>query len=76
METQMKVILEKHPDGYIAYPLGVKGVVVGQGDSYQEALDDVRSAIAFHVETFGPEALVDSESPVVEAFVAEASMTS
>ena len=74
METQIKVIVEKHPDGYVAYPLGVKGAVVGQGDSYQAALDDVRSAIAFHVETFGPEALVDSDSPVVEAFVAEASM--
>ena len=75
METQIKVIVEKHSDGYIAYPLGVKGVVVGQGDSYQAALDDVRSAIAFHVETFGAEALVDDDSPVVEAFVAEASMT-
>ncbi len=74
METQIKVIVEKHPDGYVAYPLGVKGVVVGQGDSYQAALDDVRSAIAFHVETFGAEALVDDDSPVVEAFVAEASM--
>ena len=51
METQIKVIVEKHADGYVAYPLGVKGVVVGQGDSYQAALDDVRSAIAFHVET-------------------------
>ena len=71
---QIKVIVEKHPDGYVAYPLGAKGVVVGQGDSYQAALDDVQSAIAFHVETFGPDALVDSESTVVEAFVAEASM--
>ena len=42
--------------------------------SHQAALDDVRSAIAFHVETYGPEALVDNESTVVEAFVAEASM--
>ena len=71
---QIKVIVQKHPDGYVAYPLGVKGVVVGQGDSYQATLDDVQSAIAFHVETFGPDALVDSESPIVEAFVAEASM--
>ncbi|MXY07006.1 MAG: type II toxin-antitoxin system HicB family antitoxin [Gammaproteobacteria bacterium] len=71
---QVKVIVEKHSDGYVAYPLGVKGVVVGQGDSYQAALDDVRSAISFHMETFGPDAVVDSESPVVEAFVAEASM--
>lgn len=74
METQIKLIVEKHPDGYVAYPLGVKGVVVGQGETYQAALDDVRSAIAFHVETFGTEALLDEDSPVVEAFVAEASM--
>ena len=32
---QIKIIVEKHPDGYVAYPLGVKGVVVGQGDSYE-----------------------------------------
>ena len=74
METQIKVIVEKHPDGYVAYPLGVKGVVVGEGDSYQAALDDVRSAIAFHVETFGQDSLLDGDSPVVEAFVAEADM--
>ncbi|MBD2544101.1 type II toxin-antitoxin system HicB family antitoxin [Planktothricoides raciborskii] len=48
-----KIIVEKHPDGYVAYPLGIKGVVVGQGDTYQEDLNDVRSAILFHVETFG-----------------------
>jgi len=24
-----KIIVEKHPDGYIAYPLGIKGVIVG-----------------------------------------------
>lgn len=74
MNMQVKVIVEKHSDGYVAYPLGVKGVVVGQGDSYQAALDDVRSAISFHMETFGPDAVVDIESPVVEAFVAEANM--
>jgi predicted RNase H-like HicB family nuclease len=67
----VKVIVEKHSDGYVAYPLGLKGVVVGQGDTYEEALDDVRSAIRFHVETFGHEVLL-SEPPVLEAFVAEA----
>jgi len=49
----IKIIVEKHPDGYIAYPLGIKGVVVGQGDSYEEALADVKSAIRFHIESFG-----------------------
>ncbi|MBU4233921.1 MAG: type II toxin-antitoxin system HicB family antitoxin [Proteobacteria bacterium] len=53
----VKVIVEKHPDGYIAYPLGLKGVVIGQGDTYEEAMADVRSAISFHIETFGPGAL-------------------
>ena len=67
----VKIIVEKHEDGYVAYPLGLKGVVVGQGDSYEEALDDVKSAIRFHVESFGPEVLL-AEPYVLEAFVAEA----
>lgn len=68
---QIKIIVEKHPDGYVAYPLGLKGVVVGQGDTYEEALADVKSAIHFHVESFGEEVL-DVEPPILEAFVAEA----
>jgi predicted RNase H-like HicB family nuclease len=69
----LKIIIEKHPDGYVAYPVGIKGVVVGQGDSYEEVLADVKSAIRFHRETFGPEAL-DVDEPVLEAFVAEATV--
>ncbi len=68
---QYKIIVEKHSDGYIAYPLGIKGVVVGQGDTYEEALVDVKSAIHFHLETFGEESL-DVEPPILEVFVAEA----
>lgn len=49
---QFKVIIEKHPDGYVGYPLGLNGIVVGQGDSYEEALADVKSAISVHIETF------------------------
>ena len=67
---QFKIIVEKHPDGYVAYPLGFKGVIVGEGDTYEEALADVKSAIHFHIETFGRDAL-DEESPVLEAFIAE-----
>jgi len=54
---QYKIIVEKHPDGYVAYPLGVKGVVVGQGDTYEEALSDVTSAIRFHIQSFRAEDL-------------------
>ena len=67
---QYKLVVEKHSDGYIAYPLGLKGVVVGQGDTYEEALADVKSAIKFHIETFGEKEVMD-ETPVLEAFIAE-----
>lgn len=67
---QFKIIVEKYPDGYVAYPLGLKGVVVGQGDTYEEALSDVKSAIRFHIETFGVEVL-EVEPRIIEAFVAE-----
>jgi len=53
MKKQIKIIVEKHPDGYVAYPLGLKGVVVGDGDTYEDVLNNVKSAILFHIETFG-----------------------
>ena len=68
---RLKIIVERHEDGYVAYPLGVQGVVVGQGETYEEALADARSAVAFHVETFGPGVLDTDDGPVLEAFVAE-----
>ena len=68
---QYKIIVEKHSDGYVAYPLGLKGVVVGQGDTYEEALSDVKSAIRFHIESFG-EDIFEIDPPILEAFVAEA----
>ncbi len=74
MVKQFKIIVEKHPDTYVAYPLGLKGVVVGQGDTYEEALDDVKSAIKFHIDTFGKQ-MVQVEPPVLEAFVAEAGIS-
>ena len=55
----------------MAYPLGLKGVVVGQGNTYEEALTDVKSAIAFHIDTFGVD-VFESDVPVLEVFVAEA----
>jgi predicted RNase H-like HicB family nuclease len=73
MTRQVKIIVEKHADGYVAYPLGVKGIVVGEGDSYEEVLADVKSAIQFHIATFGAEVLPD-DSPLLEAFIAEASI--
>jgi predicted RNase H-like HicB family nuclease len=74
MTPPLKIVVEKHSDSYVAYPLGIaRGVIIGQGDTYDEALSDVRSAIAFHLETFGAAAPEFPEGgPVLEAFVAEA----
>ena len=67
---RIKLVIERTEDGYIAYPLGLKGVVVAQGDSYGEVLRDVQSAVRFHLETFGPEVLEEAEE-AAEVFVAE-----
>lgn len=67
----IKIIVEKHPDTYVAYPLGVKGVVVGQGNSYEAAVADLKSALQFHLDTFGPDTL-QVDPPILEAFIAEA----
>ncbi len=74
MTAPFKIVVEKHPDGYVAYPLGLaRGAVVGQGDTYEAALADIRSAIAFHLESFGAESLaLLADNPILEAFVAEA----
>ena len=69
--TQLKFIIEQHGDGFVAYPLGLQGAVVGEGDTYDEALADAKSAAKFHIETFGPDAF-PSDSPLLDAFIVEA----
>jgi predicted RNase H-like HicB family nuclease len=66
----IKIVVERHPDAYVAYPLGIKGVVVGEGDTYESAVADLKSAMQFHLETFGPNSL-EVDPPIVEAFIAE-----
>ncbi len=67
----MKFIVEQHSDGFVAYPLGLKGVVVGQGDTRDAALADAQSAARFHRDTFGREA-VAQETDLIDAEVVEA----
>ncbi len=45
----VKIIAEKLIDDYMAYPLGLKGAVVGEVDTYEEVLADVKPAISFQV---------------------------
>ena len=75
MLKNFKLVVEKHSDGCVAYPLGMQGVVVGQGNTFEEAIVDVQSAIRFHIETFGPEVLEKDEAPVLAAFVIETAVT-
>ena len=73
MTSPLKLVVERHADGYLAYPLGLaRGIIIGQGDTYEEALMDARSAISFHIESFGSIAFGQAEEdPVLEAFIAE-----
>ena len=68
-----KIVVERYPDSYVGYPLGLKGVVVGQGETYEAALADVKSAVQFHIETFGTEAW-DEDFSVLEAFLIDEAM--
>ncbi len=70
MKRRIKIVISKTGGGYIGYPLGIEGVVAGQGKTYEEALEDTRLAIRFHIQTFGKRVL--SPDLPVEAFIAEA----
>lgn len=68
---EVKIIVEQHPDGFVAYPVGLRGVIIGEGDTRDEAIADVTSAIRFHVETFGATQL-ELDEPLLDVFVADA----
>lgn len=66
---QLKIIIEKHSDGYVAYHIGVVGAFVDQVNTCEKALSDVKSAINCYIEIFGKEMLEDTPS---EVFIIEA----
>lgn len=66
----IKIIVEQHPDGFVAYPLGLKGAVVGEGETADQTIADVRSATEFHTETFGADT-IDDDADVLDAFLME-----
>jgi hypothetical protein len=70
---RFKIVVERHSDGYVAYPLGVMGAIVGEGDTAADALADVTSAIRFSIEIFGPE-ICDEDGTLLDACVVEASV--
>jgi predicted RNase H-like HicB family nuclease len=74
MTRRFKVVVQKSDEGYIAYPLGLKGVVVADGETFEETLRNVQSAIAFHMETFGEEVLAEAVEPQ-DVYLAETEVT-
>ena len=49
----VKITIEQFPDTFVAYATNVEGVVIGEGDTYEAVLEDIESAIRFHLDTFG-----------------------
>jgi predicted RNase H-like HicB family nuclease len=71
----IRIIIERHEDGYVGYPLGfTRGAIVGEGDTYSDALKDTESAIEFFIEHYGKEEFLkhlEAEPPALDAFIAE-----
>ena len=49
MKYNVPVIIEKDADGYFAYAPDLQGCYT-QGDTYEEALANVREVVALHIE--------------------------
>jgi len=64
------IIVERHSDGYLGYPLGIRGAVVGQGETLEAAVAGTASAVRFHLATFG-EGMWDPEATPLAVFVDE-----
>ena len=72
----MKLVIEKHSDGYCGYPLGFSnGAIVGQGKTYFEALLSTNDSIKAFIEYFGIDEFnkhFNQDIEFEDAFVAEA----
>ncbi len=54
---KLTIVVEHQEDGWVAYPTGLKGLIVGLGKTGEGAVEDLRSAIKFHIATFGEDSL-------------------
>jgi predicted RNase H-like HicB family nuclease len=73
--STIKLVIERHDDGYVGYPLGfTRGAIVGQGDTFADALKATQSAIEAFIEHYGREKFLshlEDESPAIDAYIAE-----
>ena len=63
---QIRIVVEKRSDQFIAYAVGVKGANTGVGTTYEEALAGVGLPSRLYPESFA-NTLVAMRPPVVEA---------
>jgi predicted RNase H-like HicB family nuclease len=72
---KIKIIIEKHADGYCGYPIGfTNGAIVGQGETYLEALQSTESSIQAFIDYYGKEELLkhfQGDYLPEDAFIAE-----
>ena len=73
MLMQIKFVVEQHEDTFVAYPLGIRGGVVGEGETAAAALEDARCATEVYIEALGV-GVIEDQSPVA-AFVSEQAVT-
>ena len=77
--NSVKIVIEHHEDGYVGYPLGfIRGAIVGEGDTYAEALKDTESAIKFFIEHYGRDKFfehLEGGNNTVDVYIAEASIS-
>lgn len=60
----MKLVIEKHSDGYCGYPLGFSnGAIVGQGKISFQALTNTNDSINAFIEYFGKDEFNKHFSP-------------
>ena len=69
----VRVVVEKYPTQYVAYAIGLKETVRGEGSTFEEAFNAVKAILDSHVEAYGSEAL-EPQTPILEAFIAEAAL--
>jgi hypothetical protein len=65
---QIRIVVEKHFNQFVAYAVGVKGARSGVGSTYEEALAGVRLPEKIYPESFA-KTLVAMRPPVMEACV-------
>jgi hypothetical protein len=71
---QIRIIIERRSNRFVAYPLGVHSAKASEGNTYEEALARLRLSTGVRADSLSAD-LVAMRPPVLEACVAEAPNT-